>query len=119
MYKLIFYRTESGNEPVREFIIELRKRNDKDARINANKINDYLEILQILGKSAGKPYVKPIEDEIWELRPIRNRVLFAGWSENCFVLLHCFIKKTRKTPKREIDKAKREFADFLRRNKNG
>ena len=105
MYNIIFYRTESGKEPVLDFIEGLKKRKDKNARINADKINDYLEILKICGKSAGEPYVKTLSGEIWELRPIRNRILFAAWSGTSFVLLHCFIKKTKKTPQSEIEKA--------------
>ncbi|MBP5737985.1 MAG: type II toxin-antitoxin system RelE/ParE family toxin [Abditibacteriota bacterium] len=33
-----------------------------------------------------------------ELRPIKNRILFAAWYENTFILLHCFTKKSQKTP---------------------
>ena len=32
-----------------------------------------------------------------------------------FIMLHHFVKKTQKTPKREIEKAKRELEDYLRR----
>jgi phage-related protein len=39
-------------------------------------------------------------------------VLFAAWNGNGFVLLHHFLKDTRKTPQREIDKAKRELKDL-------
>ncbi|MBR3186480.1 MAG: type II toxin-antitoxin system RelE/ParE family toxin [Lachnospiraceae bacterium] len=42
--------------------------------------------------------------EIWELRPLRNRILFAAWVNDSFVLLSHFMKKTQKTPKREIEK---------------
>ena len=118
MYKIIFYRTESGKEPVLDFIRELRKRKDKDARINSEKINDYIEILRICGKTAGEPFMKPLRGDIWELRPIKNRILFAAWAGNCFVLLHCFLKKSQKTPVKEIEKAQKELEDFLRRNGN-
>ena len=119
MFTIIFYKTENGKEPVLDFIRELQERKDKDARINAAKINDYLESLNTCGKAAGEPFVKPVSGDIWELRPIRNRILFAAWTGEFFVLLHCFVKKTRKTPQNEIEKAKREFEDFKRRNGNG
>ena len=64
MFSIIFYKTETGKEPVLDFIKELKKRNDKDARINAAKINDYLEILKTCGKAAGEPFVKPISGDI-------------------------------------------------------
>ncbi|MBO7393636.1 MAG: type II toxin-antitoxin system RelE/ParE family toxin [Abditibacteriota bacterium] len=52
-----------------------------------------------------------------ELRPIKNRILFAAWYENAFILLHCFTKKSQKTPPREIEKALRELADIHERSK--
>ena len=45
------------------------------------------------------------------------RILFAGWVEGSFILLHSFVKKTQKTPKREIEQAKRELEDFKERVK--
>lgn len=56
-----------------------------------------------------------MEDEIWELRLLRNRILFVAWHDGSFVLLHHFIKKTQKTPAREIQQAKRELADLKER----
>ncbi|WP_080326265.1 type II toxin-antitoxin system RelE/ParE family toxin [Anaerovibrio lipolyticus] len=44
--------------------------------------------------------------------------LFAGWVDGAFVLLHSFIKKTKKTPKQEIEQAKRELLDFKEREGN-
>lgn len=35
-----------------------------------------------------------------------------GWADGDFVLLHSFVKKTQKKPKKEIERAKREMADF-------
>ncbi|MGI6444144.1 MAG: type II toxin-antitoxin system RelE/ParE family toxin [Candidatus Ozemobacteraceae bacterium] len=61
--------------------------------------------------------MKHIEGEIWELRPLRDRIFFFAWQKNCFVLLHCFIKKTQKTPAKEISQAKRNMQSFIERNK--
>ncbi|MDR2048033.1 MAG: type II toxin-antitoxin system RelE/ParE family toxin [Treponema sp.] len=41
---------------------------------------------------------------------------FAAWRGNKFLLLHQFVKKTRKTPKQEIEQAKRNLADFITRS---
>ena len=38
-----------------------------------------------------------------------------AWLDGSFVLLHHFVKKTPKTPRREIDKAKRELKDIKER----
>lgn len=64
----------------------------------------------------GEPYMKHLEDNIWELRPMRDRIFFAAYTGSGYVLLHSFMKKTQKTPKREIVKAKREWKDFKERN---
>ena len=117
LYDIFFYRDKDGNEPVYEYLKELRKKNDKDSRIKSTKILDYIEVLHRHGKSAGEPYIKHLEDDIWEVRPLRDRILFAAWVNNSFVLLHHFVKKTQKTPRREIVKAKRLLADFKERMK--
>ena len=59
--------------------------------------------------------MKHLDGEIWELRPLRDRILFVAWVNGSYVLLHQFVKKTQKTPAREIEKAKREFADLIER----
>ena len=116
MYKIIFYHDKNGYEPVNAYIEELSERKDKDSRIKCNKIRECIRVLQEHGTRAGEPYMKHLNGEIWELRPLRDRILFAAWVGDAFVLLHHFVKKTQKTPQREIDKAKRELEDFIRRN---
>ena len=64
------------------------------------------------GTNAGEPYVKHLEGEIWELRPLRDRILFAAWDGKNYILLHHFMKKTQKTPHREIEQAKANLADW-------
>ena len=118
MHEIYFYRDAKGNEPVLAYIQELTSRSDKDSRIKANKILDYIDYLRTMGKQAKEPYVKHLDGEIWEIRPIRDRILFAAWNDKGFVLLHHFMKKTQKTPQREIDQAKRNLKDFLERITN-
>ena len=114
-YNVLFYRNEQGEEPVRDYLNELVKKKDKDSRIKLNKIRDYVKILRIYGTRAGEPYVKHIEGDIWELRPLRDRIFFVAWVNNSFVLLHQFMKKTQKTPKREIKQAQKEYEDLKKR----
>lgn len=95
----------NGRSEVEEYIKLLRKSESKDSKIKITKIVAYLDLLQIQGLSLGMPYIKHIKDEIWELRPLRDRILFAYFENNKFILLSQFIKKTRKTPKKEIEKA--------------
>lgn len=117
MHEIIFYEDSSGKNPVREYMRELEKSKSKDSRIKLNKINDYIQALSVYGVAElNENYVKHLDSEIWELRPIRDRILFAGVVGGRYVLLHQFMKQTQKTPAREIEKAKRELADFRERS---
>ena len=115
MHPIHFYRDRNGKEPVAEYLQELAGKKDKDSRVKLNKIRDYLRILSEYGTQAGEPYIKHLDGEIWELRPLRDRILFVGYIGGSYVLLHQFMKKTQKMPAREIERAKREYADILER----
>ena len=116
MYEIHFYEDMDGNSPIYEYIKDLSQRADKNSRINHNKINDYIQVLSEYGKAAGEPYIKYLDGDIWELRPIRGRIFFASWTDRGFILLHHFIKKTQKTPRREIEQAKRNLQDIRERS---
>ena len=107
MHDIYFYKDRNGNEPVKEYLAELAAKKDKDSRIKLNKIRDYMKTLSVYGTQAGEPYIKHLDGEIWELRPLRDRILFVAWVNGSYVLLHQFMKKTQKTPAREIESEKR------------
>jgi len=117
MYKIKFYQDRNGKEPVKEYIDELAFRKDKDSRVKYQKIRDYVNYLSERGNQAKEPYAKHLDGEIWELRPIRDRILYAAWDGGSFLLIHHFMKQTRKTPRREIEQAKRNLADYRERSK--
>lgn len=120
MYDVYFYQDSNGRQPVREYLDKLEKKSlkSKDARIKYNKIDQYIEILRQYGFSAGEPFIKHLNGDIWELRPLKERILFFFWDGNAFILLNHFAKSSQKTPKREIDKAKKLMDDFKERCKN-
>lgn len=115
LHKIYFYCDKRGREPVAEYIAKLAKKQDKDSRIKLGKIRDYIKALSEYGTQAGEPYIKHLDGDIWELRPLRDRILFVGWVNGSYVLLHQFMKTTQKTPAREIERAKRELADLIER----
>ena len=115
MHAIYFYKDKPGNQPILEYMRELALRNSKDSRIKLNKLNDYIELLSQHGTRAGQPYNKHLDAEIWDLRPLQDRILFVAWLDGSFVLLHHFVKKTQKTPRRGIEKAKRELQDLKER----
>ena len=114
-YSVKFYRDRNGKQPVREYLVELAGQSGKDARIKLEKIYSYLDMLETYGTSAGMPFIRHLEDEIWELRPLRDRILFVAWYGNSYYLLHHFQKDTQKTPRKEIIRAKKEFKDLKER----
>ena len=116
MYKVFYYKNKNGESPIADYIQELANKGDKDSRIKLKKIYEYVKYLSEHGKQAKEPYAKHLDGDIWELRPIRDRILFAAWNGQSFILLHHFMKKTQKTPKREIEQAKRNLADIRERD---
>ncbi len=119
MFTIVFYRDEKGREPDKEYLMKLSEKGDKESSIRKNKFRDYIQILSVKGTYAGKPYLKHLVGNLWELRPLDDRIIFACFEKGVFVLLHVFRKTTDKTPREEIRKAKAEYDSFIRRNPNG
>lgn len=120
MYTVEFYETRDGQCPVWEFLENLRIKSasNKDARIQHKQASLYIELLQQNGTRLNDNITKHLEDGILELRPGNNRVFYFFYENNTFVLLHQFRKKSQKTPKREIEKAKSERIDYLSRKEH-
>ena len=121
MYNVEFYETQDGKSQIWEFLEDLRIKaaTSKDARIQHKQASLYIELLQQNETRLNENITKHLEDGIWELRPGNNRVFYFFFQDDVFVLLHQFRKKSQKTPKREIEKAKRERDDYLSRKENG
>ena len=117
MYNIEFYENQRGYSDVWDFleVLRIQSESNKDSRIQYNQITFMIEMLKNNGTYLPDTMVKHLSDGIWELRPGKNRVLFFFFRDNTFVLLHHFKKKTQKTPVREIEKAKKERADYLLR----
>jgi phage-related protein len=98
-----FYRSTSGAEPVREWLREL---SDADRRILGYDIG-----VVEFGWPIGMPVCRPLGGGLWEVRSALTgkrivRVIFCV-AHDRMVLLHGFIKKTRKTPQSELDLARK------------
>lgn len=118
MYEVIFYKDSHGREPLKDYLYELKQKSltSKSDRILFEKILTYIKALEQYGTRTGAPIVKHIDGSIWELRPLNNRIFFFYWKDNAFVLLHYFIKKTKKTPSKELEQARRNLKDFMERS---
>lgn len=105
-----FYRTASGDEPVRDWLKELNKQ-------ERQSIGEDIAYVQYKWP-IGKPRVDHLRGPVWEVRStIGNRiarVLFAV-EQGEMVLLHAFIKKTQQTDPADIELALKRIKDW----KNG
>ena len=116
MNRIEFYRKRDGTSDVLDFLDDLRQRSssDKDARTQFRQMNLYIDLLRMNGTNLSVKIAKHLDDDILELRPGNNRVLFFYHKGDAYVLLHHFRKKTQETPPREIKQAKRERDDYIR-----
>jgi phage-related protein len=100
-----FYKTESGNEPVREWLRSL-------PRTEKKIIGEDIKTVQY-GWPLGMPLVRKIDTGLWEVRSeLGNRiarVLFTVQG-NVMLLLHGFIKKSQKMPASELRLAKQRLS---------
>ena len=102
--KAVFYRTEAGGEPVREWVKNLSAEDRK-------RIGEDIKTVEF-GWPVGMPVCRSVGGGIYEVRSdlTQNRiarVLFYFDKNGRMVLLHGFIKKTRKTPDEDLDLAQR------------
>jgi len=109
--KVKFYQNDLGREPVKEWLKKLQK----DAKKAIGK-----DIMTVqYGWPIGMPVVKPITGykKLWEVRTDLkdgiSRILFTI-CKDMMVLLHGFIKKSQKTPKKEIDIAEQRKKSFFK-----
>lgn len=116
-YTIEFYEKANGKSEIWDFLekLRLKSKSSKDARIQYKQILLYIQLLQDNGTILSENITKHIEENIWKLRPGNNRIFYFLFAKNKFILLHCFRKKTQKTPYREITKAKTERDDYLKR----
>lgn len=102
-YQVIFFEKESGEAPALDFI------NSLDDKMAA-KIYRLLMMISQNGPELREPYSKHLDDGIFELRAKVgsniSRILYFFFVENRVIVTNGFIKKTQKTPKAELDKAK-------------
>ena len=117
MYKVEFYEKSDGTSDLWDFLEKLRQKaqTNKDARIQLKQIRLHIQLLQENGTRLPNSITKHLVEDIWELRPGNNRVLYFYHKEDTFVLLHHFRKKTQKTPMSELEKAKRERNHYIAR----
>lgn len=110
-YEIEFYENSNGEEPAKQFIENL------DIKLRA-KVLSNLTILGENGPALREPYSKHLTDGIFELRTKlgtnATRILYFFYIDKHIILTNGFVKRTSKTPRSEIEKARKCRADYLR-----
>jgi phage-related protein len=107
---LVFYRTETGNEPVREWLKGLGA---------ADRHSVGLDLMRVQWRwPIGMPLCRAMGSGLWEVRanlPSDRiaRVLFCIHKHQ-LVALHGFIKKTRATPDEDLKLARKRKKEIER-----
>jgi phage-related protein len=101
--ELVFYRSASGNEPVREWLLNLPEANRRDVGLDLQRVQYRWPV--------GMPLVRPLGRGLFEVRtPLSDgttaRVLFCFQDGELFAL-HGFIKKTQTTPAADLELARK------------
>jgi phage-related protein len=95
---LRFWKSATGREPVREWLNELSREDQRTVGRDIAKVQ--------FGWPVGLPVCRPLGGGLWEVRSTlrsrrKARVLF-GFYEGMLIALHAFIKKTQKTPSDDL-----------------
>jgi phage-related protein len=105
-----FYRSESGAEPARDWLLELDREDRK-------KIGADIATVEY-GWPVGMPTCRPMGSGLFEVRTDlgdrRIARVFFCFSEEQIILLHGFVKKTQETPKKELALARRRMKEVTR-----
>lgn len=111
-YVIEFYSSENGVKPAQDFLDIL------DSKMLA-KIFKITDLLEKFGSNVRMPYSEYLEDGIYEIRTKQGnnitRVLYFFVNGRKIILTNGFVKKTQKTPRKEIDRAKKYRDDYMRR----
>ena len=105
-----FFRTDLGNDPVRDW---LRNREREERKLIGEDI-----LLVQFRWPLGLPLVRKMEPDLWEVRSKLSsgnisRVFFTT-NNGEMILLHAMIKKSQKTPKKDIDIARTRKNQWLK-----
>jgi phage-related protein len=105
-----FYRSNSGKEPVREWLRGLD---------NGDRHAIGLDLMRVqFGWPIGMPLVRSLKDGLWEVRSSlpsqRIARLVLCFQDGALIVLHGFIKKTQKTPQDDLALARRRMMEVTK-----
>jgi phage-related protein len=104
---VVFFKTEAGVEPVRDWLKEL-------ARNDCKTIGEDIKTIQF-GWPLGMPLARKLNADLWEVRSrLRGRIARVIFTvqDDLMILLHGLIKKSQKTPISDLNTAKKRLAQL-------
>ena len=118
-YNVEMYEKTDGKVPVLEFILNLEPKQQA-------KIYREIDLLEKFGNELHYPHVDTIKGDkykgLWELRIELSsnifRIFYFLPQNNDVILLHGIVKKTQKTPQKELKVALDRMKEYVRRGKN-
>lgn len=115
-FNVIFYNRVEGDKPIVSFMEEL---NVKLRR----KAIDSLSVLEEYGNELREPYSKSMGKGLFELRVTFGndtiRIFYFFQTDFNIVVTSGYVKKTERTPQRELSRARKYMKDYLRRDIHG
>lgn len=110
--KIYYYLSPSGDNPVSRFLDSLNEKQQ-------TKVLRLFQYFKEYGLSAILPHTKKLTGTpLWEIRIIGKdniRVLYVVPTKNVVLILHGFIKKSQKTPVKEIQIAIDRYREWINR----
>ena len=111
-FDVLLYEKSNGDCPVQDFLDSLDNK-------MAAKMYGMIELLEENGPALRMPYSEHLQDGIFELRAkVSNnitRVLYFFYVGRKIILTNGFVKKTQKTPKKELLTALKYKDDYYER----
>lgn len=117
-YEIKFYQDENGYSEIDEFLHHLDESKQRSDKALLKKIIHQMNMLEMLGAKLNEPqakFLKGYRHPIMELRPMPERIFYAAWQRDKFVLLHHYTKKQNKTDPKELEKALKKLDDWYKR----
>ena len=112
VFDVVFFETANGNQPARDVIKGLSKNDQKEIGADIRVVQNSFPV--------GLPLVRKLKPDLWEIRSIITNGffrIFLTFLGEKIILLHAIVKKTNKTPPKEIEVAVTRLKEFKRMQK--